>query len=47
MGKSSKYPSYSAGTITINGSNKANSYKKGNTIYTNYNMSHDESSAYE
>lgn len=47
MGKSSKYPSYSAGTITINGSDKANTYKKGNTIYTNYNMSDDEKRAYE
>ena len=47
MGKSSKYPSYSAGTITINGSDKANTYKKGNTIYTNYNMSDDERRAYE
>ncbi len=47
MGKSSKYPSYSGGTISINGSDKASTYKKGNTIVSNYNMSDDEKRAYE
>lgn len=47
MGKSSKYPSYSSGHITINGIDKANTYKKGNNIYSNYNMSDDERRAYE
>lgn len=40
MGKSSKkYPQYSAGTISINGNSKASTYKTGNNIYSNYNMS--------
>lgn len=47
MGKSSKYPSYSSGTISINGQNKATTSKKGNNIITNYNMSDDEKRAYE
>lgn len=47
MGKSSKYPSYSAGTININGQNKATTSKKGNNVITNYNMSDDERRAYE
>ena len=38
MGKSSKYPSYSSGTINVNGTTKANTYKNGNTIVTDYNM---------
>lgn len=47
MGKSSKYPSYSSGSIYINGQNKATTSKNGNNIYTNYNMSEDERRAYE
>ncbi len=47
MGKSSKYPSYSSGTISINGSDKASTYKKGNNIISNYNMSADEKRAYD
>lgn len=47
MGKSSKYPSYSSGTIKINGQNKATTGKKGNNVITNYNMSDDERRAYE
>ena len=40
MGKSSKkYPQYSAGTISLNGNSKASTYKTGNNIYSNYNMS--------
>ena len=46
MGKSSKYPSYSGGNISINGENKASNYKKGNIVYTNYNMSDNEKRAY-
>ncbi len=47
MGKSSKYPSYSGGTISINGENKASTTQNGNTINSNYNMSDDERRAYE
>lgn len=48
MGKSSKkYPSYSAGTMSINGNQKASTYKDGNTIFSNYNMSADEKKAYD
>ena len=47
MGKSSKYPSYSSGTIKVNGSTKANTYKQGNNVITNYNMSDDEKRAYD
>ena len=47
MGKSSKYPSYSSGTININGQNKATTSKNGNNVITNYNMSDDEKRAYE
>ncbi len=47
MGKSSKYPSYSSGAISINGQNKATTSKKKNTVTTNYNMSDDERRAYE
>ena len=47
MGKSSKkYPKYSSGTINVNGSNVASTYKKGNNIFSNYNMSDDEKRAY-
>lgn len=47
MSKSSKYPSYSGGTISINGQNKASTYKHGNNIVTNYNMSDAEKRAYD
>lgn len=47
MGKSSKYPSYSGGTVTINGQTKATSYKKGNDVITNYNMSDAERRIYD
>ena len=47
MGKSSKkYPKYSSGTINVNGSTVASTYKKGNNIFSNYNMSDDEKRAY-
>ena len=47
MGKSSKYPSYSGGTISINGVDKAKKKKKGNTIVSNYNMSDAEKNIYD
>lgn len=46
MGKSS-YPSYSGGSVSINGQQKASSYKKGNTVYTNYNMSDAERQVFD
>lgn len=46
MGKSS-YPGYSTGTVTVNGETKATSYKKGNNVYTNYNMSDSEKKIYD
>lgn len=46
MGKSSKYPGYSSGTISVNGQQKASTYKQGNNIVTNYNMSDAEKRAY-
>lgn len=47
MGKSSKYPGYSGGTISVNGQQKASTYKVGNNIVTNYNMSDAEKKAYD
>lgn len=47
MGKSSKYPSYSGGTINVNGSTKANTYKRGKNIVSDYNMSDYEKKAYD
>ncbi len=46
MGKKSKYPSYSTGSITVNGKNVATSTKKGNTISGTYNMNDTEKSIY-
>lgn len=46
MGKSSKYPAFSSGTITVNGDTKATTYKKKNNVVTNYNMSDAEKYAY-
>lgn len=46
MGKSSK-PAYSGGVVTINGEEKASQYKKGNDIYSNYNMSDTEKQIYD
>lgn len=46
MGKSS-YPAYSGGSVTLNGQEKASSYRKGNTVYTNYNMSDAEKKAFD
>ena len=48
MGKSSKkYPQYSSGTINVNGNTKASTYKTGDNIYSNYNMSDFEKQAYD
>lgn len=47
MGKSSKYPGYSGGTISVNGQQKASTYKVGNDIISNYNMSDAEKKAYD
>ena len=47
MGKSSKYPAYSAGTINVNGQPKASTYKSGNNIISNYNMSDAEKRTYD
>lgn len=43
MGKSS----YTNGTVRINGQTKASTYKKGKTVYTDYNMSPYEKQAYD
>lgn len=44
MGKKS---SYTSGNISINGENKATTYKKGNTVYTNYNMNDTEKQIFD
>ena len=46
MGKKSKYPAYSSGSMNINGVTKAGTLKIGNDISSNYNMSADEQRAY-
>lgn len=47
MGKSSKYPAFSNGVVSINGEEKASTYKQGNNVVTNYNMSDAEKRAYD
>lgn len=47
MGKSSKYPSFSGGTVNINGETKASTYKQKNNVITSYNMSDAEKRAYD
>lgn len=48
MGKSSKYPSYSTGSVEINGKQVASTTKKnGNTISSSYNMNNTEKSIYD
>ena len=47
MGKKSKYPSYSTGTVKLNGQTKATTYKNGNNVISNYNMSDAEKRAYD
>lgn len=46
MGKSSKYPAYAGGVVSVNGQQKASTYRNGNDIVTNYNMSDAEKRAY-
>ena len=43
MGKSS----FTNGAVGVNGQTKASTYKKGNTVYTDYNMSPYEKQAYD
>lgn len=47
MSKKSKYPSYSAGTVTINGNTVATSKKKKNNVTSSYNMGNTEKSIYD
>lgn len=47
MGKSSKTPAFSNGVLSINGETKASTYKQGNNVVTNYNMSDAEKRAYD
>ena len=48
MGKSSNYtPSYSGGTVNINGQTKAKTYKSGGSIVSDYNMSDVEKQIYD
>ena len=47
MGKSTKYPEYSNGAVTINGNNVATVSKNGNTVTSNYNMSDLEKQMYD
>ncbi|MBE7709880.1 MAG: hypothetical protein E7Z93_05490 [Cyanobacteria bacterium SIG32] len=46
MGKNSK-PSYSKGTVSVNGNTVASNYKKGNTVVSNYNMPETEKGIYD
>lgn len=47
MGKKTKYPAYSGGSVTINGKTKASSRKVGDTVTSNYNMSDTEKNIYD
>lgn len=47
MGKSTNYPSYSNGTVSVNGNTLASSVKNGNTISANYNMPEVEKNIYD
>ena len=38
MGKTSNYPSYSSGTVSLNGNTVSSTSKTGNTVNTSYNM---------
>ena len=42
MGKKSSYPSYSNGSVSLNGRTVATAHKVGNEVKTNYNMSNEE-----
>lgn len=45
MGKTT--PKYSTGVVNVNGEEKASHYKRGNTVYSNYNMSDAEKKIYD
>jgi len=47
MGKSSKYPAYATGNISINGNNVASTSKQNNSVNSSYNMSDLEKSIYD
>lgn len=47
MSKKSKYPSYSSGSITVNGKEVAATRKSGNKIDSSYNMTDTEKSIYD
>ena len=47
MGKSSNYPAYTNGAVTVNGNKVATVSKKGNTVTSNYNMSDLEKQMYD
>ena len=46
MGKSSKYPSYSGGAVSINGSNVSRTSRSGNSINSDYTMNQNEKKIY-
>ena len=48
MSKTTSYkPSYSNGSVSINGQNKATTTKSGNTVFGNYNMNNYEKELYD
>ena len=48
MSKTSSYkPSYTSGSVSINGQNKATTTKSGNAVYGNYNMNDQEKELYD
>lgn len=47
MGKSTKYPSYSSGSVSVNGTTKATNSKSGNNVSSNYNMSDVEKNIFD
>lgn len=48
MSKTSSYkPSYTSGSVSINGQNKATTTKSGNAVYGNYNMNDYEKELYD
>ena len=46
MGKSSKYPAYSGGSVNVNGMNVASTSKNGNSVNSNFNMSDTQKNIY-
>lgn len=47
MGKSTKYPAYANGAVSVNGNNIATVSKNGDVVTSNYNMSDPERQIYE